>query len=716
MSRYDTVFLVSWGALDDIYKALYRGYKKRGVELEKLSATLPPYLATTRTSLVVQDFKDVKDEATLRELHEYLFRKHNLIEKVIRGRKIHHSHFFAIDNDYGHEKYLNQLQNEKHVMARALEKLGQRGATVMYQQQKWFDWVKQCHAEEEANRENESRKVKLEALLFKRHQKEIQRHQHELKAKEAKKREEQFLEETYTQRLSEMSEEDQDEWDPVQDVFGYERDNYVDLIKFFLMINDQDIQDAQEGTSDGLAVTIAAVEPEPSDKPLSKSAKKRAQKAKADEKKLAGPSKMDSDGKASKSIEMETKAQMKERLSKPVKFQRPTGWYMGNPESNLSINAQSPAIPDDEINRLLEEVAEVKHFLFCRLLLSHASLLPIALKANTIEEFLANDQVTQENLRDLALKLERPGLQDVRDACADFYRGEHEEDNENTEETKDEDEHKKGRKPKQDKYEMKFKDVSVIPDKYQTKREKATSKKRFQPKDVFGGDAGEGPLDFGKVTNENDYERKKMRIKICGRYMYNYPSEKALNRGGWYHFSIIAKDSDLYDAVELCRNWNEFYELNILCIYHYFPAAKWTIFIGDMMRQQLLQLGFIPYFLSDKAEHITRHFQTGSRGMARRHHEVYEMRNFICGHMKRDDPISRRFIQYLSMETWELRALVRDRKTGKVLIQPSEDDFWLMREKSGFGRASRNEFNVQLSVGPAFCMFAHVQSSRLELH
>jgi hypothetical protein len=63
----------------------------------------------------------------------------------------------------------------------------------------------------------------------------------EAKAKEAKKREEQFLEETYTQRLSEMSEEDQDDWDPVQDVFGYERDNYVDIIKFFLMIKDQDI-------------------------------------------------------------------------------------------------------------------------------------------------------------------------------------------------------------------------------------------------------------------------------------------------------------------------------------------------------------------------------------------------------------------------------------------------------------------------------------------
>ena len=132
------------------------------------------------------------------------------------------------------------------------------------------------------------------------------------------------------------------------------------------------------------------------------------------------------------------------------------------------------------------------------------------------------------------------------------------------------------------------------------------------------------------------------------------------------------------------------------------PAPKWTRFIGDLLRQQLLQLGFIPYFLSDKADKVTHHFQTGSRGMARRAHQVVEMRNFICGNIKRDDPVSRRFIQYLSMETWEIRALVRDRKTGRVLIQPPEEELWLMREKSGYGRASKNEFENIVEVGPEF--------------
>ena len=78
------------------------------------------------------------------------------------------------------------------------------------------------------------------------------------------------------------------------------------------------------------------------------------------------------------------------------------------------------------------------------------------------------------------------------------------------------------------------------------------------------------------------------------------------------------------------------------------------------------------------------------------------MRNFLCGNIKRDDPVSRRFIQYLSMETWELRALVRDRKTGRVLITPPEEELWILREKVGWGRASKNQFETIIEIGPKF--------------
>jgi hypothetical protein len=79
-------------------------------------------------------------------------------------------------------------------------------------------------------------------------------------------------------------------------------------------------------------------------------------------------------------------------------------------------------VPEDEIEQLLDEVAEIKKFIFRRLLLAQSALLPAALQSNSIDEFLGKEDVTREHLRDLCLKLERPKLQDMRDACADFLR------------------------------------------------------------------------------------------------------------------------------------------------------------------------------------------------------------------------------------------------------------------------------------------------------
>lgn len=112
--------------------------------------------------------------------------------------------------------------------------------------------------------------------------------------------------------------------------------------------------------------------------------------------------------------------------------------------------------------------------------------------------------------------------------------------------------------------------------------------------------------------------------------------------------------------------------------------------------------GFIPYFQSDRADLLSMHHQTGSRGMTRRSHFIREARNFICGHIKRNDAASRRLIQYLSMMTFEVILLVRDAKTGKILVKPPKEERWLVREKIGFGRASRNEYEELVKVDKEF--------------
>lgn len=45
--------------------------------------------------------------------------------------------------DYGHQHYLDNLQNQKHITARALEKLEKRTGQVLFMQQEWFQWARE---------------------------------------------------------------------------------------------------------------------------------------------------------------------------------------------------------------------------------------------------------------------------------------------------------------------------------------------------------------------------------------------------------------------------------------------------------------------------------------------------------------------------------------------------------------------------------------------
>jgi hypothetical protein len=476
------------------------------------------------------------------------------------------------------------LQNEKHIVARALERLGKRSAQVLYKQRKWLEWVTKKQDDEESHRENESRKVKLEAQLFKRHQKEVERRQRELRAKEDRRLQDAILEEAYTQRLSEMSDEAQDQWDPIQDVVEEEKGVYVDLIKYFLMLKDQDESRPAQENEEVTKENTTHVDTTPA---MSKAAKKRAKKARAADNTTSNGA----DARRADTIEMETKAQIRKRLQEGVEYSRQNGYHVvGAIETPSELYEKAAAIPDDEIETLLEEIAEVKMLLFCRLLLSHANLLPVALRANSVEEFLDHAEVTTESLRDLCLKVERPALQDVRDACAHFVRAKSGDDNEDDNTDKGEEEADVDDEMEvPEKYEMNFvRPDKTLPEVFKTKREQKVRKQRLRKQKLMGADPRE-QIDFGEIVNEKE-QNKTVRIKICGRYISNYPSEKALSRGGWYHFCLIAKDSDLHDAIELCRNWNEFFELNTLCLYHYFPAAKWMVWVGDYERLQLLRM------------------------------------------------------------------------------------------------------------------------------
>ena len=528
--------------------------------------------------------------------------KNALFERVIRARKLHHSRFFSLNLDYGHQRYLDDLSNRKFIVVRALERLERRTAEVLYKKHKWFSWVRQVQDLEETQRESEKKRVKKEAALFKRHVRDRQLRMRDLRAREDAKRSEAYLEEAYKERMSE--EEEDAHWDPIEDVIEDERGNYVDLIKHILLMT-EDISGDQE-TKDPEPAPNRDAEAPPSIVSNAPKSSKKAKKSK--QKALTNGSDRPLPDKAAH----DTASQVRRRLKEGVKLSYSGGMHVaGTIDNPFELKDKTAPFPDEEIDQLLRDMAEVKHLLFCRLLLAHATVLPAAIKADSVEEFLNNKKVTDTDLRDLAIKMDNPGLQEIRDACADLGRGEEEDDDADSgrAEEDDHDMDKVVAKMKTARLsedterfrQKKIRQNRKVPESWAPEREKQAQhhellQQRFEDQSN-PEDKGKTWIDFGVVDDEGKFNSRKMRVKICGRYIYNYHSEKAISRGGWLQFCLIAKDSDLHDAIKLCRHWDEFFDLNILANFQYFPAANWLRWKGDRLRQQLLQLVRSRHFL-----------------------------------------------------------------------------------------------------------------------
>lgn len=213
------------------------GYKRRNAELDKLSADGPHFLVrNSGTPPANLSFKNLKDSIELHEIQAHLFKQYVLLGKVIAARQLHHKHFFSLEMDYGHKVYLEKLQARHIGTLRALERIEQRTATVLYEREQWFKWVKATQAEEEATREKEQKKVKLEAAMFQRHWKDMQSRLKSLRDREEKLRQNAYLDEIWRERMESVNggEGEDEDWDPIDDMLEEEREKYLDLIRQFL--------------------------------------------------------------------------------------------------------------------------------------------------------------------------------------------------------------------------------------------------------------------------------------------------------------------------------------------------------------------------------------------------------------------------------------------------------------------------------------------------
>ncbi|PGH07906.1 hypothetical protein AJ79_06113 [Helicocarpus griseus UAMH5409] len=658
---------------------LYMGYKSRNAKLDEIRSCPPECLAKRSTKLANDFFEDLANESALSEIHDHLLTTYRLLDRVIRARKLHHAHFYAQSMDYGHQKYLDALLQQKVTISIALERVTRRTAEVLYMKRKWFQWTRKCQEEEEKTRENEKKKIKREAALFRRQMKEVDRRMRELRIREGKRQQDNFLQKAYEERLA----QDAESWDPIEDVLDNERGTYIDLIEHFLWLAEgQSTETGPEKTDappdPSTPSTVESNQAKTSQNPPSTSSKTKKKSRKG---KRAG-----SEGTSSGDPNLdniESREEMRKRLVEGMIIDGAALLIEGTIDKPEATSDRICRIPADEVQGLLNEISEIKNYLFCRLLLGNAVLLPAALRSSSIQDFFNDPDVTVNDLRDICLKLEQPDLQDIRDACADFSRG-----NEENAETSDiDDEERQSR--------MTMKMIGLLA-KIAEKRQK-----RKDTLNAGGGGEGQGTaIDFGKVDDEASNTERKVRVKICGRHIYNYPSAKSMARGGWLHFSIIAKDCNFFRAVELCKSWDEFFELNVLASNTYFPSPSWLLSTGRISHRALIMMDFIPFYVDSKASVLTYFDErTLSRGCA---NVLREARNYICAQMRRSNPITRRFLQYVSMQTSRMMLVVRDGKTGKIIVKPPEEHAWLFREKVGHRRASRAPWNVLKRVDEAF--------------
>lgn len=261
---------------------------------------------------------------------------------------------------------------------------------------------------------------------------------------EEQKSQDAYLEDVYRERMA-MSADDMDNdeaWDPIKDMDHDRRNQYIDLIKHFMWMDVEAADDSKEPPVNPAAPAEEVASPDEPQAPPKKPKKKANAKGGAAKSGDAGTAdrgpkrlmamqenkrgRVSTDQHVPDKNNIETERDMRKRLSQGVDKKLDNVWgfqLIGSLENPFETHKRTAPMTDDEIESSIREIREIKLLLFCRLLLAQASLLPAALRASSVEEFLNDAEMVDADLRDLCLKLEDPSLQQIRDACADFARG-----------------------------------------------------------------------------------------------------------------------------------------------------------------------------------------------------------------------------------------------------------------------------------------------------
>jgi hypothetical protein len=586
-------------------QALYAGYKRRNAELDTLEKSPPQLLPK---NIGNNDFGNVNDVQVLQAIHEYLLKKFGLLNRCILAREMHHSHFYKDTSDFGHQGYLDKLKTGRNLLTTVVGRIERRMMQLKYDKEHWYAWIRKLQMEEEKRSEAEKKRVKAAAELEKKHQATLaalkgdeEKNLEELEKEEvwdpvehtigeirmgyvalvrtmcnattdkeekavAKKRADEIGAEMAKGGLGKITGSREEHLKKVLEqrkgkkgdfVAFYEGDPNApsdDLQREFNIGGMMSPEQVNALTAKTLQEKLVEVRKKKETGVITgkKTGKKGRKKAKAKQKnggKAPEEEVADDDG-----YDEEQDLQDMLQVLNTGQFQNidPSRMVIMPDFSRLTMkdgqmvkrdpdedeDEEITNAPDRDILRGIRQLRDfiddikpryydadypleedihkaqqkfadqsraIREYQLLRNILSNSSLLSVAIECDSIDEFLNDtERVRNTDLRDLALGLSKTTMQDVQSACSDYWLNEV----------------------------MKNNGVNTI-----AKRGDKKGKGKRGEEEVQGLD----------------------RIKVCGRWLHNYPMESRLPRRGWFQFGLLTFAS-WQTALSLCKSWDECYE------------------------------------------------------------------------------------------------------------------------------------------------------------
>lgn len=382
---------------------LYLSYKRSQLAYETLCSTPPPK-SFPKKNYATTDWSSYTSLAQLEESHHYLLEKYKHLTRCILGRDLHHTHFYKDTSDFGHQKYLDGLRQQREEVDGALRRLELRACQLRNAKERWTKWVRSYQASVDARDEEARKKVREEAVGY----------------KEGMERMEEMRRVEWERGREER--EKSEVWDPIEEVIRVHRVGYLALVRLLLEREAQGVEEEEQALRRARElqrlVEGAAVGKKEREEALERK-RMVLEEGRCKEGMVIRPIRMDLKQGAKQITGKEAfeMTDLKDEMMKDVIKSLNELFALERGASTYDLEER-----EQSLENLKKNSRGVREYLFLRLIAKNPTLLEVALKKDSIEDFLADDlAVRNSDLRELAFQLSKPSIIQVRHAFSDYW-------------------------------------------------------------------------------------------------------------------------------------------------------------------------------------------------------------------------------------------------------------------------------------------------------